>query len=150
MTSTVDIVNRALQTFGALTTVTSAQLAANSTNEAIQANLIMNNLRDDLLRLAPWDCALKTANLVYISSLPGTPENQSPVTAFGPQVNPRHHGPMNTNTLWIAFARCRWCPHPRPALRVASPSHQSQPEAQPPLGKARRLSSRFKQISSTR
>jgi hypothetical protein len=82
MTSIVDIVNRALQTFGALTTVTSAQLAANSTNEAIQANLIMNNLRDDLLRLAPWDCALKTANLVYISSLPGTPENQSPVTAL--------------------------------------------------------------------
>lgn len=82
MTSTVDIVNRSLQTFGALTTVTAAQLAANSTNEAIQANLIMNNLRDDLLRLAPWDCALKTANLVYISSLPGTPENQSPVTAL--------------------------------------------------------------------
>lgn len=80
MTTVVDIVNRALQTFGTRTTVTAAELTNNSTNEAIQANLIMNNLRDDLLRLAPWDCALKTANLNYISSTFGTPENQSPAT----------------------------------------------------------------------
>lgn len=77
MTTRTDIVNRALQLLGTRTNVTDAELAANSTNEAKQANLIMDNLRDDLLRMAPWNCALKTAPLTYITSLPGTPENQS-------------------------------------------------------------------------
>ncbi len=80
MTSTVEIVNRALQTIGTRTTVTAAELTNNSTNEAIQANLILENMRDDLLRMAPWDCALKTANLQYITSSSGTPENTSPAT----------------------------------------------------------------------
>ncbi len=82
MTSVTDIVNRSLQTIGTRTTVTDAELANNSTNEAIQANLVYTNLRDDLLRLAPWDCAFKTANLTYISSVPGTPENTSPATTL--------------------------------------------------------------------
>lgn len=80
MTTNTDIVNRALQTLGTRTTVTDAELAANSTNEAIQANIIMFQLRDDLARMAPWDSHLKTANLTYISSVPGTPENTSPAT----------------------------------------------------------------------
>lgn len=80
MTSPTDIVNRALQTLGTRTTVTDAELAGNLTNEAIQSNIIIFQLRDDLLRMAPWDCALKTANLNYISSVPGTPENTSPAT----------------------------------------------------------------------
>jgi len=80
MTSTVDVVNRALQTIGTRTTVTAAELTNQTTNEAIQANLILENMRDDLLRMAPWDCALKTANLTYITSVPGTPENTSPAT----------------------------------------------------------------------
>jgi hypothetical protein len=80
MTTVADICNRALQTFGARTTVTTAELAAGSSNEAIQFSLIASNLRDDLLRLAPWNCGLRTANLTYITSLPGTPENQSPAT----------------------------------------------------------------------
>ena len=80
MTTTADICNRALQTFGTRTDVTTAELAAGSTNEAKQFNLIAFNFRDDLLRLAPWNCGLKTANLNYITSVPGTPENQSPVT----------------------------------------------------------------------
>lgn len=80
MTSVTDICNRMLQTIGTRTTVTDAELAANSTNEAIQFNIVYGNLRDDLLRMAPWDCALKTANLQYISSVPGTPENTSPAT----------------------------------------------------------------------
>lgn len=77
MTTQVDIVNRALQAIGTRTTVTSAQLANNSTNEAIQANLAYNNVRKRLLRMAPWNCSLKAANLVYITSVPGTPENSS-------------------------------------------------------------------------
>lgn len=80
MTTNTDIVNRALQTIGTRTTVTDAELAASSTNEAIQANLILANMRDDLLRMAPWDCAMKVANLVYITSQPGTPENTSAAT----------------------------------------------------------------------
>jgi len=60
--------------------VTDAELANSTTNEAIQANLILTNMRDDLLRMAPWDCAMKVANLAYITSQPGTPENTSAAT----------------------------------------------------------------------
>lgn len=62
--------------------MTDGELVANSTNEAIQFNLVYTNMRDDLLRMAPWDCALKTANLQYITSVPGTPENTSAATAL--------------------------------------------------------------------
>jgi len=82
MTTVTDIINRALQTFGTRTTITAGELAANSTNEAIQANLIYENVRDDLLRMAPWDCAFNTANLAYITSAPGTPENTSAATTL--------------------------------------------------------------------
>jgi hypothetical protein len=82
MTSKTDIVNRALQVIGTRTTVTDAELANNSTNEAIQANLIYDNIRKRLLRMAPWNCGLKTANLVYITSVPGTPENTSDPTTL--------------------------------------------------------------------
>lgn len=77
MTTYTDIVNRALQCFGTRTTITDAQLANNSTNEAIQSNLVLTQLRDQLLRLAQWDCAFNYANLTYITSQPGTPENQT-------------------------------------------------------------------------
>jgi len=80
MTTRTDIVNLALQAFGSRTTVTAAELVANSTNEAIQANIAFTNTRDSLLRMAPWNCALATANLTYITSTPGTPENSSPAT----------------------------------------------------------------------
>lgn len=82
MTTEADIVNRALQLLGTRTTVTANELSNNETNEAIQANLVLHNLRDDLLRMAPWDCALKTANLVYITSIPGTPENPTAGTTL--------------------------------------------------------------------
>lgn len=82
MTAEVDIVNRALQAFGARTTVTAAQLAALSSNEAKQADLVLVPYRDQLLRMAPWDCGLKVANLTYITSTPGTPENTSAATSL--------------------------------------------------------------------
>lgn len=72
MTTTVDIVNQALQAFGSRTTVQS--LTENS-NEAIQANLILTRTRDALIRMAPWNCVTKYANLTYVSSQAGTPEN---------------------------------------------------------------------------
>lgn len=77
MTTTVDIVNRGLQALGTRTTVTSAELANQTSNEAIQANLILLPRRDELLRMAPWNCATNYAVLNYISSVPGTPENTS-------------------------------------------------------------------------
>jgi hypothetical protein len=75
MTTATDIVNWALQVPGTRTNVTDAELAANSTNEAIQANLKIDSVRRRLLRMAPWGFALKTVNLTYITSAPGTPEN---------------------------------------------------------------------------
>lgn len=89
MTTKTDIVNLALQSFGSRTTVTDAELANNSTNEAIQANITYNNTRDSLLRMAPWDCGLKTANLNYITSVPGTSENTSGTTTLWQPGQPR-------------------------------------------------------------
>lgn len=72
MTTPVDIVNRALQSIGSRTTVASL---SEQSNEAFQANLILYSLRDQLLRMAPWNCCNNYANLNYITSIPGTPEN---------------------------------------------------------------------------
>lgn len=80
MTDYADIVNRALQAIGTRTTVTAADLASPTSNEAKQANVILYKLRDELLRLAPWNCCKATMELVYITSQPGTPENQSAST----------------------------------------------------------------------
>src|SRR5882724_688049 len=80
MTSVTDICNRMLQKLGTRTTVTDVEIANNTTNEAIQFNLMYTEARDTLLRKAPWNCAMRTANLVYITSQTGTPENQSAAT----------------------------------------------------------------------
>ena len=82
MTTLAAIANRALQVPGTRTTVTSAELNSNNTNEAIQLNLQIANTRRRLLRMAPWNCAFKTANLTYITSTPGTPENESAQTTL--------------------------------------------------------------------
>ncbi len=82
MTTATDIANWALQVPGTRTDVTDAELAANSTNEAKQLNLKIDNVRRRLLRMAPWNCGLKTANLIYITSSPGTPENTMAATTL--------------------------------------------------------------------
>lgn len=82
MTSLTDVVNIGLQYLGTRTTVSDAELAGNTSNEAIQANLILTKLRDQTLRKAPWNSGIKTANLTYITSTPGTPENTSPMTTL--------------------------------------------------------------------
>ena len=71
------LANLCLQGLGTRTTVTAAQLAANSSNEAIQFNIAVSQTRDELLRMAQWNCAKGTAVLNYITSSPGTPENQA-------------------------------------------------------------------------
>jgi hypothetical protein len=75
MSTNLDIGNRALQLMGSRTNMTQSEFAAQTSNEAIQCNLIMFKLRDELNRMAPWDCVTKWGNLTYITSLPTTPEN---------------------------------------------------------------------------
>lgn len=82
MTTLTDIANRALQVPGTRTNVTDAELAGNGTNEALQLNLKIDNVRRKLIRMAPWNFALKTINLIYITSSPGTPENAIAATTL--------------------------------------------------------------------
>lgn len=108
MTATVDIVNRALQVPGTRTTVTAAELANNSSNEAIQVNLVIDTIRRRLLRMAPWNFSTKTANLVYITSSPGTPENTTNSTTLwqpgqpAPPWNYEYQYPVDClRVLWL-------------------------------------------------
>jgi len=59
-----------------------AEFTNQTSNEAIQLNLITTPTRRQLLRMAPWSCGLKTANLNYITSSPGTPENPTAATTL--------------------------------------------------------------------
>ena len=72
MTSPVDIANRALSAIG-----TRSQIASidEGSNESIQVKLLFEPLRDELLRMAPWNCARNFVNLSLICAAPGTPEN---------------------------------------------------------------------------
>lgn len=82
MTTELNIVNRALQFIGTRTNVSQAELTNQSSNEAIQASLILDQVRDELLRMAPWDCAFNYASLTLITAAPGTPENPTTGPAF--------------------------------------------------------------------
>src|SRR6516162_11585432 len=77
MSQVLDIANRALQFFGSRTNMSLAEFNSQSSNEAIQTQLIMFKERDVLNRMAPWNCVKKFANLTYITSQPGTPENSA-------------------------------------------------------------------------
>src|SRR5262245_2955405 len=72
MTSITDIANRALSAIG-----TRSQIASldEDSNAARQCKLLLEPLRDEVLRMAPWNCAFNYANLALICSAPGTPEN---------------------------------------------------------------------------
>ena len=72
MTSITDIANRALSSIGTRSQI--ASLAENS-NEAKACRLILEPLRDELLRLAPWNCATNYNTLALICAAQGTPEN---------------------------------------------------------------------------
>lgn len=82
MTALVDLGNRALQQIGTRTTMSSAEFANQTSNEAIQLNIAMTPTRRALLRMAPWACGMKGANLTYITSSPGTPENPTAATTL--------------------------------------------------------------------
>lgn len=72
MTSNVDIANQALGVIGNRSQI--ASLTENSA-EARAANLYLESLRDELLRMAPWNCATNFATLSLVCAAPGTPEN---------------------------------------------------------------------------
>jgi hypothetical protein len=74
VTAFVDIANRALSAIGTRSTI---QSLSEVSNEAIQCNLLMDALRKELLRLAPWNCATNWNSLALLSAAPGTPENPS-------------------------------------------------------------------------
>ena len=53
MTTVLDIANRALQIAGTRTNMSETEFTAQSSNEAIQVNLVIYKLRDELNRMAP-------------------------------------------------------------------------------------------------
>ena len=74
MTTSVDIANRALIDAGVHKKINSL---TQDSEEAATINMLIFLLRDELNRMAPWNCARKYTNLVYVSSQPGTPENSA-------------------------------------------------------------------------
>lgn len=72
MVASVDIANRALASIGTRTSI--AALTENSP-EARAANLWIDALRREILRMAPWNCARNVNSLALICAAPGTPEN---------------------------------------------------------------------------
>src|SRR5258708_25919710 len=74
MASEVTICNRALQAIGTRTTI--ASLTEDSV-EARNCNLIYADTRDEVLQMAYWNFAQKTAYLALLKSAPGTPTNAS-------------------------------------------------------------------------
>lgn len=70
--SAVSICNRALQAIGTRTQI--ASLAEQSV-EARNCNLIFEDTRDEILQMAYWNFANKTAYLALQKSAPGTPTN---------------------------------------------------------------------------
>jgi len=72
MTSITDIANRSLSAIGTRSQI--ADLSEDS-NEARACKLLLEPLRDEVLRMAPWNCAMNFQNLSLICSAPGTPEN---------------------------------------------------------------------------
>ena len=108
MTALLDIANRALQVIGTRTNMTSTEFTNQTSNEAIQLNLLMTPTRRQLLRMAPWSCGMKTTNLVYITSSPGTPENTTAATTLwqpgqpAPPWNYEYQYPVDClRTCWL-------------------------------------------------
>lgn len=73
MVAEVDVANRALSSTGSRGITQIASLTEDS-NEAAACNLWFGAVRDELLRMAPWNCATNTETLALLKSAPGTPE----------------------------------------------------------------------------
>ena len=71
MTSSTDIVNRALQAIGTRSTIASL---AEGSNEANNASLVYASVRQQMIRAAPWNFCTATAVMTLLKEAPGTPE----------------------------------------------------------------------------
>lgn len=78
--SEVSICNRALQAIGTRTQI--ASLTEQSV-EARNCNLILADTRDEILGMAFWNFAKKTAYLSLVKAAPGTPSNPLNPSNFG-------------------------------------------------------------------
>lgn len=72
--SDTDVANRALSAIGTRSQIASLQEIS---NEAQQCALLIYPVRDELLRMAPWNCATNFNSMDLICAAPGTPENPS-------------------------------------------------------------------------
>lgn len=71
--SEVSICNRALAAIGSRSTISSL---TESSKEARNCNLIYTETRDEVMQMAFWNFAKKTAYLALVKSAPGTPTSQ--------------------------------------------------------------------------
>jgi hypothetical protein len=78
MTSEVDVVNQAMSLLGTRSTIVSL---SEGSPESIAANTWVESLRDELLRMAPWNFCRNFINLSLICAAPGTPENPTAGTS---------------------------------------------------------------------
>jgi hypothetical protein len=74
MASEVSICNRALAAISSRSTISSL---TESSEAARQCNLIYADTRDEVLQMASWNFAQRTALLALLKSAPGTPSNAS-------------------------------------------------------------------------
>jgi hypothetical protein len=86
MTTSVDIVNRALSAVAARSTIANFDLE--QSKEAKEARLLYGPTRDALLRAAPWDFCKRVEYLTLLKAAPGTPENTSTATTWDPATMP--------------------------------------------------------------
>lgn len=73
-TSETTVANRALSAIGTRSTIASLE---EDSPEARECSLVLVPCRDELIRMAPWNCATNFNSLSVICSAPGTPENPS-------------------------------------------------------------------------
>lgn len=78
-TSDTSICNQALSRIGTRSTIASLTEAS---KEARACNLVYQQTRDEVLSMAFWNFAKKTASLSLLKSAPGTPTNQTGATQW--------------------------------------------------------------------
>lgn len=81
MASETDIANEALVMVGTRDSIASLN---EESNEARVCKRYFNNTRDELLQMAHWGFAKKTAILSVLKTAPGTPGNTATATAWSP------------------------------------------------------------------
>lgn len=81
MTTDTDITNRALQLIGTRTNIASL---AEASNEAIQANLVYNSIRDWCLGVANWNFARRTAKITIVKQIAPPPTVPWSTTSVSP------------------------------------------------------------------